>query len=261
MLSNIADLSPPRKRPRRAALAALSTLANLVLTPQQAAQSAEPRKRPRTRSALSPTRSLLPSAPLPHGELGSHASPSEPLMRSPKLRRSVSPRTSAIPTAPGTTTSQTYRLHRLPATEESVGIALSIADRMKIDRPHMAAKLLKLLPYDAKMTRHWGDSVKSGQTAVWTLPLAKDGLHGVDMGGILWLEISRRGSAQSTNKDRPDTIGAIEVLWVDPSCRKFGLGSLLVQGVLTRHPEVTTWTAFASQAARDVGLSAFWRKN
>jgi GNAT superfamily N-acetyltransferase len=138
------------------------------------------------------------------------------------------------------------KMVRLTASKNTIQIAVDLVEVIKQDRPHMAAKFLKLLPYSGEMTRQWSEDVAKDKTHVWSLRLSSGIGQYV---GLLWFDIKEPG------------IGGIDVLWIHPEYRKYGLGSMLVQGVILRYPEIRTWTAFASQATKDTGLVQFWRKN
>jgi len=141
--------------------------------------------------------------------------------------------------------SRLIRLH----SPQTVSMGLSLVEEMKIDRPHMAAKLSKLLSYELKDSsrRRWHDSVENEITHIWALKLSQG-----DFVGVVWFE---------KNFNKEGLVGAIDVLWISPNHRKGGFGSHLIQSVILRYPEILTWTAFASQAQRDLGLHSFWRKN
>ena len=128
-------------------------------------------------------------------------------------------------------------------------LGLGLVDEMKIDRPHMAAKLSKLLSYEPNDSsrRKWHESVEKEMTHIWALKLTTG-----EFVGVLWFE---------RNFKKTEIVGGIDVLWVSPHHRKGGFGSHLVQSVILRYPEISTWTAFASQAQKDFGLHGFWRKN
>ena len=152
------------------------------------------------------------------------------------------------------------RLVRL-VSRQTTDIGLALVERMKRDRPHMAAKLSKLLPYlpGDSTQRLWHPGVESGTTQVWGLRVQST----EEYVGVLWADVQKRQKSNSPKRQAPnlELVGAIEVLWVAPEYRSFGYGSLIVQSVILRCPEIETWTAFASQGVRDVGLHTFWRKN
>ena len=164
--------------------------------------------------------------------------------QSSKRRRAPEP--NAIVARPQTRAeTRLLRLH----SPQTVQLGLGLVDEMKIDRPHMAAKLSKLLSYEPNDSsrRKWHESVENEMTHIWALKLTTG-----EFVGVLWFE---------RNFKKTEIVGGIDVLWVSPHHRKGGFGSHLVQSVILRYPEISTWTAFASQAQKDFGLHGFWRKN
>ena len=145
------------------------------------------------------------------------------------------------------------RLIRLQSPEQ-LDLAVQLVNTIREDRPHMAAKLSKLLPYHQSdlSRRVWHASVISERTHVWAVRELRDNA----LVGVIWFERNMQKFG-----DKMQVVGSIDVLWVSPAFRKFGLGSSLVQGIFLRYPAVEVWTAFASQAAKDFGLHRFWKKN
>ena len=148
----------------------------------------------------------------------------------------------------------------LEATEE-------IYELVKLDRPHMAARLSKLMPKQTDDGRKWSDDVSRGRVQIWALKATQGILS--KFVAIIWFElvghspipIIARKDSISQNPGNPTT-AHIEVLWTHPDHRQCGFGSRLVESILIRYPGVTKWTAFTSRdMKKDAGVNKFWKKN
>lgn len=167
------------------------------------------------------------------------------------------------------------RVVRISSGEASLEAAESIYDEMKSDRPHMAARLSKLMPKLSDEERHWGRDVSGDHVHIWALKAYAGSKAGYV--AIMWFElvepptrksidtmsVSSTSSSSTTAPIPPVGLTAhIEVLWTHPSCRQFGFGTQLVQSVLVRYPQVSKWTAFTSRdMKKDAGVHKFWIKN
>jgi len=152
--------------------------------------------------------------------------------------------------------------------------AESIYSEMKVDRPHMAARLSKLMPKMSDEERQWSSDVKREKVHVWALKAYPGSTaHYV---AIIWFELvcpkgkkdnssvaSTSSTASSSSSDGTDgTTAHIEVLWTHPNYRQYGFGTQLVQNVLVRYPSISKWTAFTSRdMKKDAGVHKFWKKN
>lgn len=159
------------------------------------------------------------------------------------------------------------RAVQLTADPISLGASEEIYERMKIDRPHMAARLSKLMPKQADDGRKWSDDVSRGRVHIWALKATQGVLN--TFVAVMWFElvghspiptIQKKDSLSATPGD-PST-AHVEVLWAHPDHRQCGFGSRLVQSVLVRYPSVLKWTAFTSRdMKKDPGVNRFWKKN
>lgn len=160
------------------------------------------------------------------------------------------------------------RAVRLTTDSTSLRSAESLYESMKLDRPHMALRLSKLVPKMANDTRGWSGAVLEDRVHIWALKAVQGSLS--KLVAVIWFELVGGTSnvAQPLKKDslsdspRNPTTAHIEVLWTSPTVRQFGFGSRLVQSVLVRYPGVTKWTAFTSRdMKKDAGVHKFWKKN
>ena len=166
------------------------------------------------------------------------------------------------------------RAVRLSSGDSSLDAATSIYEDMKCDRPHMAARLSKLMPKVSDEKREWSMDIKKEKVHVWALK-AYPG-SSARFVAIIWFELvgpkGRKDNAStastsstssgSWNDGTDGTTAHIEVLWTHPSCRQFGFGTQLVQNVLVRYPTISKWTAFTSRdMKKDAGVHKFWKKN
>jgi ribosomal protein S18 acetylase RimI-like enzyme len=161
---------------------------------------------------------------------------------------------------------ETRAVH-LTADSMSLDAAEKIYDVMKLDRPHMAARLSKLMPKQTDDGRKWSDDVTRGRVHVWALKATQGILS--KFVAIIWFELVGHSPIPTiTKKDsisdspgNPKT-AHIEVLWTHPDHRQCGFGSRLVESILIRYPGVTKWTAFTSRdMKKDPGVNKFWKKN
>ena len=139
------------------------------------------------------------------------------------------------------------RAVRLSSGDASLEFAEHIYDIMKLDRPHMAVRLSKLMPKLADDERHWSKDVVDNHVHIWALKVQSGSLN--RFVAIIWFEVV-------------GPTAHIEVLWTDPKFRQFGFGTQLVQNVLVRYPSIHKWTAFTSRdMKKDAGVHKFWTKN
>jgi hypothetical protein len=164
-------------------------------------------------------------------------------------------------------TSET-RAVRLTTDTISLESAEDIYEIMKLDRPHMAARLSKLMPKMVDDARQWSKDVLSDHVHIWALKAVQGSLSKVV--AIIWFELvggeknprptSKRDNLSDSNLT--PTTAHIEVLWTHPKFRQFGFGTRLVQSVLVRYPGILKWTAFTSRdMKKDAGVNKFWIKN
>lgn len=159
------------------------------------------------------------------------------------------------------------RAVRLSSGDASLEFAEYIYDIMRLDRPHMAARLSKLMPKLADDERHWNKDVVNDHVHIWALKVQCGSSS--RFVAIVWFEMveQRRDSASSSSNSSSGSgvcgpTAHIEVLWTDPRFRQFGFGTQLVQNVLVRYPKVHKWTAFTSRdMKKDAGVHKFWIKN
>jgi ribosomal protein S18 acetylase RimI-like enzyme len=149
----------------------------------------------------------------------------------------------------------------------SLECAEEIYDLMKLDRPHMAARLSKLMPKLADDGRTWGSDVIRGRVHIWALKAFQGAASKIV--AVIWFElvghsppsVTSKKDSLLTDSSNPST-AHIEVLWTDPRHRQHGFGTRLVQSVLVRYPGITKWTAFTSRdMKKDAGVNKFWIKN
>ncbi len=167
------------------------------------------------------------------------------------------------------------RVVRISSGDASLAAAETIYEEMKSDRPHMAARLSKLMPKMSDDERHWGRDVTNDHVHIWALK-AHIGARSAYV-AIMWFELVELptkksidtmsvSSASSSSTTAPvinsGLTAHIEVLWTYPYCRQYGFGTQLVQSVLVRYPQVSKWTAFTSRdMKKDAGVHKFWIKN
>lgn len=158
------------------------------------------------------------------------------------------------------------RALRLTPDDTSLECAEQIYDMMRIDRPHMAARLSKLMPKLSDDERSWSSDVIHDHVHLWALKAIHGSLH--KFVAIIWFELVGNGHSSLLKKDslssgpRNPTTAHIEVLWTHPQHRQSGFGSQLVRSVLVRYPNITKWTAFTSRdMKKDAGVNRFWNKN
>jgi ribosomal protein S18 acetylase RimI-like enzyme len=158
------------------------------------------------------------------------------------------------------------RAIRLTTDTLSLECAEDIYEIMKQDRPHMAARLSKLMPKMADDDRTWSSDVLKDHVHIWALKVAQGSMS--KYVAIIWFELVGNGGAPGNKKDllssssKNPTTAHIEVLWTHPQHRQFGFGSRLVQQVLVRYPNISKWTAFTSRdMKKDAGVNRFWIKN
>jgi GNAT superfamily N-acetyltransferase len=171
----------------------------------------------------------------------------------------------------------TTRAIRLSSGEASLVAAESIYEDMRIDRPHMAVRLSKLMPKLSDDARHWGNDVVDEHVHIWALKAYTGSKAGYV--AIMWFELVEPSFSRKNNIDTMSTSSSsssvsssyplsplgmtahVEVLWTHPSCRQYGYGTQLVQSVLVRYPQVSKWTAFTSRdLKKDPGVHKFWMK-
>ena len=158
------------------------------------------------------------------------------------------------------------RAVRLTPDAVSLESTESIYDLMRADRPHMAARLSKLMPKMSDDTRQWSSDVSQDHVHVWALKAVHGSMS--KFLAIIWFELVGNVPQPTGKKDsllhgswNPST-AHIEVLWTHPRYRQYGFGSQLVHSVLVRYPSITKWTAFTSRdMKKDAGVNRFWNKN
>jgi len=160
------------------------------------------------------------------------------------------------------------RAVRLTADTASLESAVSLLEIMKLDRPHMAMRLSKLVPKTSDDERNWSVPVLEDRVHLWALKAVHGSLS--KLVAVIWFElVGGVSSAQQPQKkdvlstdSRNPTTAHIEVLWTRPDIRQCGFGSRLVQSVLVRYPGISKWTAFTSRdMKKDAGVHKFWKKN
>jgi len=166
------------------------------------------------------------------------------------------------------------RAVKLSSGDASLEAAESIYDDMKTDRPHMAARLSKLMPKISDDERHWSSDIVKDRVHIWALKAFPG--SSTEYVAVMWFELvgprTRKDSSQpvgSVSAALPDGVSSndgttahIEVLWTNPKYRQYGFGTQLVQSVLVRYPNISKWTAFTSRdMKKDAGVHKFWKKN
>ena len=160
------------------------------------------------------------------------------------------------------------RAVRLTTDTLSLESAEDIYEIMKMDRPHMAVRLSKLMPKMADDARQWSKDVLSDHVHIWALKAVQGSQS--KFVAIIWFELvgGEKNPRQPGKKDNlsdsnlTPTTAHIEVLWTHPKFRQFGFGTRLVQSVLVRYPGILKWTAFTSRdMKKDAGVNKFWIKN
>ena len=150
------------------------------------------------------------------------------------------------------------RAVKLSSGDASLEAAESIYDDMKIDRPHMAARLSKLMPKISDDERHWSSDIIKERVHIWALKAFPG--SSTEYVAVMWFELvgprARKDllAPASSASALPDGVSStdgttahIEVLWTNPKYRQFGFGTQLVQSVLVRYPNISKWTAFTSR--------------
>ena len=158
---------------------------------------------------------------------------------------------------------------RLTTDSISLESAEDIYDIMKLDRPHMAVRLSKLMPKMADDARQWSKDVLHDHVHIWALKAIHGSLS--EYVAIIWFELVGGNNNTQSSASKKDaltdsklcpTTAHIEVLWTHPNFRQFGFGTRLVQSVLVRYPGILKWTAFTSRdMKKDAGVNRFWIKN
>ena len=160
------------------------------------------------------------------------------------------------------------RVVRLTTDSTSLESAESLYESMKVDRPHMAMRLSKLIPKMSDDARKWSEAVLEDRVHIWALKVVHGSL--TKLVAVIWFELvgGDPNPPQTMKKDllssnnRNPTTAHIEVLWTRPNLRQYGFGSRLVQSVLVRYPGISKWTAFTSRdMKKDAGVHKFWKKN
>jgi len=165
------------------------------------------------------------------------------------------------------------RAVKLSSGDASLEAAESIYEDMKTDRPHMAARLSKLMPKISDDERRWSTDVVRERVHIWALKAFPG--SSTEYVSVMWFELvgpraKKDTTLPSTSTSAlPDGVSStdgttahIEVLWTNPKYRQFGFGTQLVQSVLVRYPNISKWTAFTSRdMKKDAGVHKFWKKN
>ena len=165
------------------------------------------------------------------------------------------------------------RAVKLSSGDASLEAAESIYEDMKHDRPHMAARLSKLMPKISDDERRWSADIVRERVHIWALKAFPG--SSTEYVAVMWFELvgprakKEVVSSSSSVSALPDGISStdgttahIEVLWTNPKYRQFGFGTQLVQSVLVRYPNISKWTAFTSRdMKKDAGVHKFWKKN
>ena len=171
-------------------------------------------------------------------------------------------------TTPDTITRNTpTRAVRLSSGDASLDFAEHIYNIMRLDRPHMAVRLSKLMPKLADDERHWSKDVVDDHVHIWALKAQTGSIS--RFVAIIWFDVveprrdaSSWSSGSTNTSSLPGPTAHIEVLWTDPEFRQYGFGTQLVQNVLVRYPNIHKWTAFTSRdMKKDSGVNKFWIKN
>jgi hypothetical protein len=144
------------------------------------------------------------------------------------------------------------RAVRLSSGDPSLESAESIYDDMKIDRPHMAARLSKLMPKASDDGREWSLDIKKDKVHVWALK-AYPG-SSARFVAIIWFELV----GPKNRKDNASTASS--------SSSSSGSSSDGTDGttahIEVRYPNISKWTAFTSRdMKKDAGVHKFWKKN
>ena len=167
------------------------------------------------------------------------------------------------------------RAVKLSSGDASLEAAESIYEDMKHDRPHMAARLSKLMPKVSDEERRWSADIVRDRVHIWALKAFPG--SSTEYVAVMWFELvgprNKRDhisqTSSSTSSALPDGVSStdgttahIEVLWTNPKYRQYGFGTQLVQSVLVRYPNISKWTAFTSRdMKKDAGVHKFWKKN
>lgn len=165
------------------------------------------------------------------------------------------------------------RAVKLSSGDTSLEAAESLYEDMKHDRPHMAARLSKLMPKISVDDRRWCSDIVAERVHIWALKAFPG--SSTEYVAVMWFELvsprtkkdnglSVSSSSNNTNgvSSTDGTTAHIEVLWTNPKYRQYGFGTQLVQSVLVRYPNISKWTAFTSRdMKKDAGVHKFWKKN